>query len=82
MYIPADILIDYDHVDLFKDYAVDGAELEFLIFVTNQFGPHKVSVYGYGKFPEKYNLMLGGDKTAEPQVEEIEKAEETTPAEK
>lgn len=51
MYMPASVCIDYDNVDLFKKYAVDGAELEFLILVTNQFGPHKVSVYGFGQFP-------------------------------
>jgi DNA-binding beta-propeller fold protein YncE len=58
MYIPADILIDYDHVDLFEKYAVDGAELEFIVLVTNQFGPHKVSVYGFGEFPDKYTLSF------------------------
>ena len=52
MYMPAAICIDYDNVDLFKQYAVDGAELEFVVLVTNQFGPHKVSVYGFGKFPK------------------------------
>lgn len=58
MYLPAGIHIDYDHVDLFKDYAVKGAKLEFLVLVTNQFGPHKVSVYGFGTFPEKYSQPL------------------------
>jgi hypothetical protein len=65
-------------VDLFKDYAVDGAELEFLVIVTNQFGPHKVSIYGFGKFPEKYNMMFGFDESAE---EAIDKGEESLPAE-
>ncbi len=51
MYMPADICIDYDNVDLFRKYAVKGAELEFIVIVTNQFGPRKVSVYGFGKFP-------------------------------
>ena len=51
MYNPASICIDYDNVDLFREYAVDGAELEFLVIVTNQFGPNKVSVYGFGQFP-------------------------------
>ncbi len=51
MYMPAAVRIDYDNVDLFRKYAVDGAELEFLVLVTNQFGPHKVAVYGFGKFP-------------------------------
>ena len=54
MYMPAAVCIDYDNVDLFKKYAVDGAELEFVVLVTNQFGPHKVSVYGFGKFPTMF----------------------------
>ncbi len=52
MYMPAAVRIDYDNVDLFRKYAVDGAELEFLVIVTNQFGPNKVTVYGFGKFPQ------------------------------
>ncbi len=52
MYMPATVRIDYDNVDLFRKYAVDGAQLEFLVLVTNQFGPHKVAVYGFGKFPQ------------------------------
>ena len=51
MYGPAGVCIDYDNVDLFRKYAVDGAQLEFLVLVTNQFGPHKVAVYGFGQFP-------------------------------
>jgi len=57
MYMPADIEIDYDNIDLFRQYAVDGAQLESLVLVTNQYGPHKVSVYGFGTFPEKYSLQ-------------------------
>ena len=57
MYMPADIAIDYDNVDLFKDLAVEGADLECLVLVTNQYGPHKVSVYGFGTFPEKYSMQ-------------------------
>jgi DNA-binding beta-propeller fold protein YncE len=52
MYMPAAIVIDYDNVDLFKKYAVEGAELEFLVLVTNQYGTQKVSVYGFGAFPQ------------------------------
>lgn len=64
MYMPASLVIDYDNVELFKRYAVEGAELEFLILVTNQYGPHKVSVYGFGTFPEKYNMQgVAADKS-------------------
>ncbi len=51
MYVPATVTIDYDNVDLFREYAVEGAKLEFLVIVTNQYGSHKVSVFGFGSFP-------------------------------
>ena len=75
MYMPVSIRIDYDNVDLFRKYAVDGAKLEFLVLVTNQFGPNKVSVYGFGQFPavapsseveEKSDEVLQADTDTEP----------------
>jgi DNA-binding beta-propeller fold protein YncE len=51
MYVPATVTLDYDNVDLFQEYAVEGAKLEFLVIVTNQYGSHKVSVFGFGSFP-------------------------------
>ena len=51
MYVPATVTLDYDNVDLFQEYAVEGAQLEFLVIITNQFGPHKISIYGFGSFP-------------------------------
>ena len=51
--LPADICLDYDNVDLFKDYAVEGAELDFIILISSQYGPNKINVYGFGSFPAK-----------------------------
>ncbi len=51
--MPAKIYIDYDHIDLFQQYAVPGAQLEFLVIVSNQFGKAKINVYGFGNFPEQ-----------------------------
>ncbi|MHC4543227.1 MAG: NHL repeat-containing protein [Planctomycetota bacterium] len=51
MYMPATVVLDYDNVEYFQKYAVEGAQLEFLVIVTNQYGPHKVSVFGFGSFP-------------------------------
>ncbi len=51
MNMPAKVILDYDHVDLFRQYAVKGAKIEFLVFVSNQYGPHKINVYGFGEFP-------------------------------
>ena len=51
MNLPAKIVLDYDNVELFRKYAVPGAEIEFLVLVSNQYGPNKISVYGFGSFP-------------------------------
>jgi|SRR5581483_326666 sugar lactone lactonase YvrE len=47
LYLPAGLTIDYANVDLFKRYVAPNRKLEYLIFVTNQVGPQKVSVYGF-----------------------------------
>jgi DNA-binding beta-propeller fold protein YncE len=53
MNLPADIAVDYDNVELFQEYAVEGANIDFLVLVTNQYGPHKIAVYGFGSFPAR-----------------------------
>jgi hypothetical protein len=47
MYLPADVIIDYDHVSLFRKFAAPGYDLEFLVLVSNQYGDRKISVYGF-----------------------------------
>jgi sugar lactone lactonase YvrE len=47
--LPAKVAIDYENVDLFTDLVAPGHEIEYLILVTNQFGLHKVNVFGYLK---------------------------------
>ena len=51
MNLPAKIIVDYDNVAYFQKYAVQGANIEFLVLVSNQYGPDKISVYGFGTFP-------------------------------
>jgi len=51
MNLPVSIILDYDNVGLFQKYAVRGAKIEFLVLVSNQYGPNKISVYGFGRFP-------------------------------
>jgi hypothetical protein len=50
MNLPTKIVLDYDNIEYFRKYAVKGASIEFLVLVTNQYGPNKVSVYGFGNF--------------------------------
>ena len=52
MNLPAKIRLDYDNVDLFQPYAVEGARLDALVVVSNQYGRNKINVYGFGSFPK------------------------------
>lgn len=47
MYLPAKVVIDYDNLKYFENYVDDSFNLIYLIFVTNQYGPDKINVYGY-----------------------------------
>ena len=72
MNLPAKIVLDYDNVELFKQYAVDGANIEFLVLVSNQYGLNKVSVYGFGSFPSPgtaINQLRETTRTFEPKFE-------------
>lgn len=46
MYLPANVIIDYDHLSYYEKYVDSAYKLKYLIFVTNQYGPDKVCVYG------------------------------------
>ena len=46
--LPTDIAVTYDNLEYFKQYADPSFEVEKLLFVINQYGPHKVAVYGLG----------------------------------
>ncbi len=46
MWLPAKVTLDYDNLEFFKKYVDPSYKLKYLIFVTNQFGPDKVNVYG------------------------------------
>jgi hypothetical protein len=49
LWLPAAISVDYENTALFNEYVAPGYKLEYLILVTNQAGPHKVSVFGFLK---------------------------------
>jgi len=46
MYLPAKIVIDYDNLEYFQGLVDKRYKLEYLILVSNQFGPDKINVYG------------------------------------
>jgi DNA-binding beta-propeller fold protein YncE len=49
LYLPAGLTVDYENTALFQKYVAPGYRLEYLILLTNQLGPNKVSIYGFIK---------------------------------
>jgi len=47
MWLPAKIAIDYGNLEFFRDYVDPEYDLIYLLYVTNQYGPDKVSIYGF-----------------------------------
>ena len=54
MNLPAGISISYDNLDFFKPYVYEEFKLKFLIYVTNQYPPNRIGVYGFVE--EKLNV--------------------------
>ena len=46
--LPADVSISYNGLELFQEFADKDFVIEYLVLVTNQYGPWKVNVYGFG----------------------------------
>ena len=44
--MPSNLCIDYAAADAFRDRVIPGYDLEYVIFLTCQAGPHRVNVYG------------------------------------
>jgi len=49
MWLPVKVTIDYENGEYFKKYVDPRYEIDYLVFVTNQYGPDKVNVYGFIK---------------------------------
>jgi DNA-binding beta-propeller fold protein YncE len=49
MWLPAKVAIDYENMDYFQQYVDPAYKLEYLVYVTNQYGPDKIGVYGFIK---------------------------------
>lgn len=44
--LPAKVIIDYDNVKYFQQYVDPSLDLKYLVFVTSQYGPNLINVYG------------------------------------
>jgi len=47
--LPAKVVVDYDNISFFQQYAEPNFQLEYLVIVTSQMGERLVNVFGYGK---------------------------------
>lgn len=47
MWLPAAIEISYENLPYFQRFVDESFELKYLIYVTNQYGPAKLNVYGF-----------------------------------
>ncbi len=72
--LPAGICIDYENIDLFKQYAAPGFEIEYLVIVANQIHPFtSINVYGFGRMQgKKYTSDL---KLRDKLIEELRRKE-------
>lgn len=50
MYMPNSIYIDYKNVKYFQKYVDKDFRVEYLVYVGNMLGDHKLNVYGFGKW--------------------------------
>lgn len=46
MWLPAKVVLDYDNLKFFEKYVDPAYKLNYLILVSNQYGPDKINVYG------------------------------------
>ena len=79
--LPVGIAVTQDNLAYFQKLAAPGFILEAVIIVTNQFGDHKLSVYGLGRWrgyveppPEKEQKGAGAEKPKPDKETEQKKA--------
>lgn len=47
MWLPAAVEISYENLQFFEPYVDESFRLKYLIYVSNQYGPSKINVYGF-----------------------------------
>ena len=48
--LPAKVILSYEGIEYFSRYVSPDFQVELLIFVSSQFAPQKITVYGLGKY--------------------------------
>ena len=54
--LPATVAVDASSIPYFKQYVHEDFNVDYLLFVSSQYGQHLLSVYAFGSFPEGYQL--------------------------
>ena len=76
--LPAKVTIDYDNLAYFRQYVQADFQVDYLVFVTNQFGPRLVNVLAYGKktgqtYPTDEELLKEIDERRKKELEKLSK---------
>lgn len=50
--LPTTVVVDYDNVEYFRQYAAPKFNIEYVILVASQFGLSKVNAFGFGKMED------------------------------
>ncbi len=54
--LPSSLAVDRTTIPYFQKFAHKSFEIDYLLFVVNQYGPHLVNVYAFGQFPDGFNV--------------------------
>ncbi len=84
--LPAAVAPDATSIPYFRKYIHDKFDVEYLLFVTSQYGDHLLSVYAFGSFPEGYQpegarietLTPTGVQNDEGSTESLPRADDTS----
>ena len=63
MVLPSTLAIDSTSIPYFKKYFHKDFNVEYLLFVANQYGSRLINIYAFGSFPEGYELSESKIKT-------------------
>jgi DNA-binding beta-propeller fold protein YncE len=47
--LPTTVVLDYDNLDYYQEYAEPGFKLDYVILVASQYGKGKINAFGFGK---------------------------------
>jgi len=68
LYLPGSVHINYELVDYFREFVDSDFDLEYVVLVVSNYGPHKLSIYGFvhPKDPSAYPVYALPSKESNP----------------